>query len=185
MRAKRNYSKCLLLLTIILILALTMIIRNVEIKRRAITHNENIIKEGVKDDKISDDSKSDLLCEILIQQLGKPYVYGKDGPDSFDCSGLVEYSYSRIGIKLPRVASEQTKEGYFIDKDDLRFGDIVFFSNDGTNLTHTGIYVGKGYMIHAPKTGEVVKISTINSGYYSKTYKQAIRVLDENTSNLF
>lgn len=157
-----------------------MFIRNAEIKRRVFLSNENTLKDGLREDKSLDPSalKKDLLCDTLIEQLGKPYVYGKDGPDSFDCSGLVEYVYSKIGVELPRVVADQVYAGNYIEKENLRFGDIVFFSNDGINLTHAGIYIGSGKMIHAPKTGEVVKISPINSGYYCSIYKQAVRVLE-------
>jgi hypothetical protein len=177
----RYYNRNFLALTcIILIFSLTMFIRNAEIKRREFVSNENTLKEGLSEDKCLDHSaeKKDLLCETLIEQLGKPYVYGKDGPDSFDCSGLVEYVYSKIGVKLPRVVADQAYIGNYIEKENLRFGDIVFFSNDGINLTHAGIYIGSGYMIHAPKSGDVVKISSINAGYYCNIYKQAVRVLN-------
>lgn len=147
-------------------------------KADAISH-ASIIRTGFVQEK-GNGNKSEapnLLSNILIRQLGKPYVYGTDGPDSFDCSGLIKYVYSKIGIKLPRVVEDQSKIGKPIEKKDLKFGDIVFFSNDGCVLTHAGIYVGNGYFIHAPQTGDVVKISTINSGYYAKIYKMSTSIL--------
>lgn len=147
-------------------------------KAYAISH-ANIIRTGFVQEKGQGNKNevSYLLSNILIQQLGKPYVYGNDGPDSFDCSGLIKYVYSKVDINLPRVVADQSKIGKPIEKKDLKFGDIVFFSNDGYGLTHAGIYVGNGYFIHAPKSGDVVKISTISSGYYAKTYVLSMRVL--------
>lgn len=151
-------------------------------KRREFISSENIIREGLRADEpdLSSLRSKKLLRDILIKQLGKPYSYGKDGPDRFDCSGLVEYVYSKIGIKLPRIVTEQAKAGRRIYKNELMFGDILFFSKNGVNLNHVGIYIGMGYMIHSPKTGDVVKISTIDSGYYAEIFKEAVRVI-ENT----
>jgi hypothetical protein len=79
------------------------------------------------------------LSDIMIRQLGKPYVYGAAGPDAFDCSGFIQYVYASINIKLPRVVKAQVKAGVTVEKADLKFGDIVFFSDDADDLTHAGI----------------------------------------------
>lgn len=150
-------------------------------KRREFISSANIIREGLKADETDLgclSSSKQLLCDTLIKQLGKPYAYGKDGPDRFDCSGLVEYVYSQIGIVLPRIVADQANAGERIFKNELRFGDILFFSENGISLNHTGIYIGRGYMIHSPKTGDVVKISTIASGYYARVFKEAVRVIN-------
>ncbi len=121
---------------------------------------------------------SEMLYRTLISQLGKPYAYGHEGPDSFDCSGLIKYVYSKIGMSLPRLVSDQAKAGAWVDKPDLKFGDIVFFSNDsGEEPSHAGIYIGHSYFIHAPKTGDVVKISSLSSEYYRQKYCTAARFL--------
>ncbi|MCX7746149.1 MAG: C40 family peptidase [Clostridia bacterium] len=141
--------------------------------------NEKIIQEGYSQMEILDsNSKAALLHRLLVDQLGKPYVYGDEGPYSFDCSGLVQYVFSKVGILLPRVASDQAEAGLEIEKSSLRFGDVVFFSADGMTINHTGIYVGNGFMVHAPKTGEVVKVSRIDSGYYAECFKKAVRLLN-------
>jgi cell wall-associated NlpC family hydrolase len=121
-------------------------------------------------------NQSKALINILKAQLGKPYKYGGTGPNSFDCSGLVLYVYSNIGIKLPRIAQDQAEVGQPVDRDNLSFGDILFFAKDGKNINHTGIFVGNGKMIHAPQTGDVVKMESINE-YYLKNFKKAIRLL--------
>lgn len=120
------------------------------------------------------------LQGILEAQLGKPYVWGGNGPKSFDCSGLVKYVYAQLGITLPRTAAAQQTVGTSVERsiDSLKYGDLVFFAPPGsTYATHVGIYVGNGNMIHAPQTGDVVKYTNIFSGYYKNRFFSAKRVL--------
>lgn len=118
------------------------------------------------------------LEELISQEMGKPYKWGGTGPDSYDCSGLVYSLYGKLGISLPRVASSQAKVGTKVAKEDLTYGDLVFFARDGRNVNHVGIYAGNGEFIHAPETGDVVKKTTFMSGYYAKTYYTARRVIN-------
>lgn len=104
---------------------------------------------------------------VAMQQLGKPYRWGGAGPDSFDCSGLVMYCYAQIGVSLPHSAAAQYGCGTHISRDQLQPGDLVFFSKGG-GISHVGMYVGGDSYIHAPHTGDVVKISSLSargSGY--------------------
>lgn len=117
------------------------------------------------------------LAKLIAQEMGKPYQWGGTGPDSYDCSGLVYYIYGKLGISLPRVASSQAGAGTYASKDDLTYGDLVFFARDGKNINHVGIYIGDGLMVHSPQTGDVVKKTTIMSGYYNRTYYTARRVI--------
>jgi cell wall-associated NlpC family hydrolase len=78
---------------------------------------------------------------------------------------------------LPRVASAQAKVGTYVAKGDLEYGDLVFFAKDGKNVHHVGIYVGDGVFVHAPQTGDVVKRTTLLSGYYERCYYTARRVI--------
>jgi cell wall-associated NlpC family hydrolase len=110
---------------------------------------------------------------VAMAQLGKPYVYATAGPDTFDCSGLVVYSYAAVGVSLPHSSYELWNAGVYVSKDQLEPGDLVFF--DG--LGHVGIYIGGGQFIHAPHTGDVVKISNLNDGWYAATYVGARRIL--------
>jgi len=117
------------------------------------------------------------LAKLIAQEMGKPYQWGAEGPDSYDCSGLVYFIYDKLGISLPRVARDQAEVGTYVPKEKLSYGDLVFFARDGKNVHHVGIYIGDGMMVHAPQTGDVVKKTTITSGYYDRVYYTAKRVI--------
>ena len=108
-----------------------------------------------------------------MAQLGKAYVWGAAGPDVFDCSGLVVYAYGTVGVSLPHSSYALWNAGVYVSRDQLQPGDLVFF--DG--LGHVGIYIGGGQFIHAPHTGDVVKISNLSDGWYAATYVGARRIL--------
>jgi peptidoglycan DL-endopeptidase CwlO len=108
---------------------------------------------------------------IAMQYLGVPYVWGGSSPRGFDCSGLVVYVFAQIGISLPHSTYALWNVGSAVSRDQLQPGDLVFFSG----LGHMGIYIGGGQFIHAPHTGDVVKISSM-SGYYASAYVGARRV---------
>lgn len=100
-----------------------------------------------------------LVALLSLSHLGKPYVWGAEGPNSFDCSGLVCYVYAQLGIRLPRVTYSQVRCGRAVSPGALAAGDLVFFRHNA----HVGIYLGGGWFIHAPRTGDVVKISALSS----------------------
>jgi len=92
-------------------------------------------------------------------RLGMPYVWAADGPSSFDCSGLTMWAYRKVGVSLPHYAAAQINRGTRVSRSNLRPGDLVFF---GSPIHHVGMYVGGGDYIHAPRTGDVVKISSLS-----------------------
>jgi peptidoglycan DL-endopeptidase CwlO len=109
---------------------------------------------------------------IAQQYLGVPYVWGGASPSGFDCSGLVVYVYGRLGVSLPHYTVSLWSSGAHVSRDQLAPGDLVFFYS----LDHVGIYLGGGLFIHAPHTGTVVQISSLNSSWYSSAYDGAVRI---------
>lgn len=123
--------------------------------------------------------------EFALRQLGKPYLWGAEGPDRYDCSGLVLASYRSVGENLPRVAADQywgtrdrlVTRSATVAQRGLLPGDLVFFSDDQFNwraIGHVGIYVGDGRMVHAPSSGDVVKVAPV---MWSRFFA-ATRVID-------
>ncbi|WP_233225888.1 C40 family peptidase [Amycolatopsis sp. CA-126428] len=100
--------------------------------------------------------------DAALSKLGSAYVYGATGPTNFDCSGLTRWAYGQAGITLPRTSREQSTFGTAVPRDQLQPGDLVFFYSP---VSHVGMYIGDGKMVHAPDTGDVVKISPLQSQY--------------------
>jgi peptidoglycan DL-endopeptidase CwlO len=102
-----------------------------------------------------------VAVRTACAQIGKPYVWGADGPGSFDCSGLTQYAWNAAGVSLTHFTGAQWREGTAVSRSDLRPGDLVFFYSD---LHHVGIYVGNGLMVHASRSGVPVKMARIDRG---------------------
>lgn len=99
---------------------------------------------------------SGAALDFALAQIGKPYAWGSAGPDGFDCSGLTSAAYAHAGIKLPRNSAAQAGAGTPVAISDLQPGDLVFFNSP---VSHVGMYVGDGMMVHASKPGDTIKIA--------------------------
>ncbi|WP_433498487.1 NlpC/P60 family protein [Sphaerimonospora sp. CA-214678] len=105
-----------------------------------------------------------LAAQWALKQLGKPYVWAAEGPAGFDCSGLTMRAWQRAGVSLDHWTGTQWTSGRRVSLKNLRTGDLVFFGGSGRDphsIHHVGIYIGRGMMVHAPRTGDVVRISPI------------------------
>lgn len=112
-------------------------------------------------------SGADIVNDAA-KELGDPYVFGAEGPNAFDCSGLVEYVFRKHGIKTPRVAADQAHFGVPVARSKIQPGDLLFFNwGGGSKAEHVGIYAGNGEMIHAPHTGTVVKRVKLGPHYWA------------------
>ncbi len=105
-------------------------------------------------------SKVNTVLATARAQLGKWYQYGAAGPNHFDCSGLTQYAYSKVGVKLPHSASAQRNVGRAVSASQARAGDLVVF-REGGSWGHVGLYLGNGYMLDAPHSGAQVRIEKV------------------------
>ncbi|MFE8952437.1 NlpC/P60 family protein [Streptomyces althioticus] len=103
-------------------------------------------------------TKAEKALAFARAQIGKPYVWGATGPGSYDCSGLTQAAWKAAGVSLPRTTYDQVNAGTTVPVSQARPGDLVFFYDD---VTHVGIYIGNGMMIHAPKPGTYVREESI------------------------
>jgi cell wall-associated NlpC family hydrolase len=109
-------------------------------------------------------SAAGIAVQTAYDQLGDPYVYAAAGPDAFDCSGLTMYSWAAAGVSLPHSSRAQYDSLPHVSMGSLQPGDLVFY---GSPIHHVGIYIGGGSYIHAPQTGDVVKIASIYRSDYA------------------
>jgi cell wall-associated NlpC family hydrolase len=111
---------------------------------------------------------------IALDQVGAPYRYGGSTPQGFDCSGLVQYSYSRAGVTVPRTTGQLWTASRTVGREDLRAGDILFFSIDG-KMSHVGMYLGERRFVHAPQSGRNVSVGSLESPFYKAALIRAGR----------
>ncbi|MGW2718042.1 NlpC/P60 family protein [Streptomyces sp. NPDC001492] len=106
-------------------------------------------------------TKAEKALAFARAQIGKPYVWGATGPDSYDCSGLTQAAWKAAGVDLPRTTYDQVNAGTTVSLTDAQPGDLIFFYDD---ISHVGLYIGNGMMIHAPKPGAYVREESVYYG---------------------
>lgn len=115
------------------------------------------------------------LFDTAALQLGAPYRLGGEGPDAFDCSGLVLFSHSRLGIRVPRTAAAQREAAQPVRREALRAGDLLFFRMRGDAVDHVGIYDGAGFFLHAPGRGRGIERARFELPWYRERFVGAGR----------
>lgn len=115
-------------------------------------------------------------ADIARKMVGSPYRFGGSTPAGFDCSGLVLYSYSRAGVRLPHGTDHLFRYSRKIPRGDIQRGDLLFFDQLGKKASHVAIYLGNDEFVHAPSTGKTVYIAKLSERYWQDHFSQARRV---------
>ena len=111
----------------------------------------------------------DTAARIALNQVGVPYRYGGSGTGGFDCSGLVQYAWSRAGRSIPRTTRDQYSQLSAVDREALRAGDLLFFRIDG-KISHVGLYLGGNRFVHAPSSGRNVTTDRLDRAFYRERF---------------
>jgi murein DD-endopeptidase len=138
----------------------------------AVDHEAANVSDNVRADRATAQRAADYARDMV----GKPYRYGGNSPSGFDCSGLVQYSYSRAGLPIPRTTRSQRESGIAVGSQSLRAGDLIFFDQEGRKSSHVGIYIGNGRFVHAPSSGKKVRVDKLDKKYWKKHYDGARRI---------
>jgi cell wall-associated NlpC family hydrolase len=124
--------------------------------------------------------KINTVISTAKSLIGTPYVWGGESlqEGGFDCSGFTQYVFKQAGYQLNRISADQAKQGIPVSRSDLQPGDLVFYSfnMDGV-ISHVGIYIGNGQMVHSPKTGDTVKATSITTTYWESRFVTARRII--------
>ncbi|MEE2041029.1 C40 family peptidase [Nocardiopsis sp. CT-R113] len=124
----------------------------------------------------SGSTKGRTAAQWALEQVGKPYVWGGEGPDGFDCSGLTMKAWHAAGVTIPRVTTDQVDAGTETSPDALAPGDLLFYdTGSGPAPSHVTIYVGGGRMVNAPSAGKNIRVEPVDGPYYSARFMSATR----------
>lgn len=138
------------------------------------------IKQASPKTASSEKEESGKASQIVAEakaHLGKPYRFGANGANSFDCSGFTSYVYKQNGVSIPRTTTSQASAGSKVSRSNLKVGDLVIFSNTyKKGPSHAGIYIGDSKFIHASSGGKGVTTSSLNDGYYNSRFSYGRRV---------
>ena len=115
-------------------------------------------------------------ADQALAMVGKPYRYGGNTPRGFDCSGLVQYSYRRVGVKLPHGTGSLRRESHPVSRHNLKRGDLVFFTQGGRKSSHVAIYIGHNRFVQAPSSGKHVYVAGFDEPYWRRHFTEARRL---------
>lgn len=115
-------------------------------------------------------------ADQALAMVGKPYKYGGNTPKGFDCSGLVQYSYGRIGVDLPHGTTSLRRVSRPISRSNLKRGDLVFFTQEGQKSSHVALYIGGGRFVHSPSRGKNVYVTGFDDIYWRSHFTEARRL---------
>lgn len=119
-------------------------------------------------------SDGERAAVYAVRQIGVPYVYGGSSVRGFDCSGLVQYAWSKAGKRIPRTTREQWRRLTPVANRDLRVGDLLFFRIDGS-ISHVGLYLGDRRFVHSPSSGREVEVEDLDAGFYRNAFVRGAR----------
>ena len=116
------------------------------------------------------------ILSFVKSKLGSMYVWGATGPNTFDCSGFVQYVFNKsVGITLPRISSDQASYKPRISLTSMKKGDLIFFETTGKGrISHVGIYMGEKQIIHASSGGKRVMVSSLDTDYYMRSFRWGV-----------
>ena len=120
-------------------------------------------------------SPGERAARVALEQVGVPYRYGGNSPHGFDCSGLVQYSYSHAGVAVPRTTRQLWSAARTVERGELRAGDLLFFNIEG-KMSHVGLYLGEDNFVHAPQSGRRVSVASLDSPFYRAALLRAGRI---------
>jgi murein DD-endopeptidase len=121
-------------------------------------------------------ARADQAAIHALKMVGKPYKYGGSGPEGFDCSGLVQYSFKQAGLSVARDTEKQRSASRPVKRAELRRGDLLFFNQEGKKYGHVAIYAGDGRFVHAPSSGKSVRTDRLDNPYWKKHLSEARRL---------
>ena len=137
-----------------------------------------IEKEDNQDKKVGNVKSNirDKIIDYAQSKLGAKYVWGATGPNTFDCSGFVQYVYKRsVNVNLPRVSKDQASYKPRVSLVSMKKGDLVFFETAGQGrISHVGIYMGERQFIHASSGGKRVMVSSLDTEYYNRNFRWGV-----------
>ena len=121
------------------------------------------------------ETAGDRAASLALTMVGKSYRYGGRTPAGFDCSGLVQYSYGRVGVNLPHGTDELRRATRPIARNHLQRGDLLFFTQNGRKSSHVALYLGDGRFVHAPSSGKKVYVAGFDDSYWRLHFTEARR----------